>query len=42
MDRKLLKINQMMDLIMESSHPMPDYVFHYFVDFKKKPEEKIF
>ena len=42
MDDKLLKINQMMDLIMESSHPMPDYVFHYFVDFKKKPEEKIF
>lgn len=42
MDKKLEQINQMLTLIMDSSHPMPDYVFHYYVDFKKNPEEKIF
>ena len=42
MDRKQIQINQMLSLIMESSHVMPDYVFHHFVDFKKKHEEKIF
>lgn len=42
MDTTLEQINQMLSLIMDSSHPMPDYVFHYYVDFKKKPEEKIF
>lgn len=31
----------MLSLIMESSHSMPNYVFHYYVDFKKKPDEKI-
>ncbi len=34
-------INRMMELIMNSSHGMPDYVFHYFVynkiDMKTKP-----
>ena len=38
MDTTLEQINQMLSLIMDSSHPMPDYVFHYYVDFKKKPE----
>ena len=42
MDKKLEQINQMLSLIMDSSHPMPDYVFHYYIDFKKEPEEKIF
>lgn len=42
MDTTLKQINQMLSLIMDSSHPMPDYVFHFYVDFKKKPEEKIF
>ena len=36
------QINQMLSLIMDSSHPMPDFVFHYYLDYKKKPEEKIF
>ena len=42
MDRTLQQINQMMSLIMDSSHQMPDYVFHYYVDSKKRPNEKIF
>ena len=42
MDKTIEQINQMMSLIMDSSHQMPDYVFHFFVDFKKKPNEKIF
>ena len=42
MDKKLEQINQMLSLIMDSSHPMPNYVFRYYVDSKKKPEEKIF
>ena len=42
MDKKLEQINQMLSLIMDSSHPMPNYVFHYYVDFKKNPEEKMF
>lgn len=42
MDKKQEQINQMLSLIMNSSHTMPDYVFRYYVDFKKKPEEKIF
>ena len=41
MDKMQEQINMMLSLIMESSHPMPDYVFRYYVDFKKKPEEKI-
>lgn len=32
----------MLSPIMDSSQPMPDYVSHYYIDFKKKPEEKIF
>lgn len=32
----------MLSLIMDSSHPMSDYVFHYYVEFEKKPEEKLF
>ena len=36
------QINKMLSLIMDSSHPMPDFVFHYYLDYKKKPEEKIF
>lgn len=39
---ELEQINRMLILIADSSHPMPEYVFHYYVDFKKKPEEKIF
>lgn len=42
MDTKLERINQMLSLIMDSSRQMPDYVFHYYVDSKKKPEEKVF
>ena len=42
MDKKQEQIAQMLSLIMDSSHRMPDYVFHYYVDFKKSPEEKIF
>lgn len=42
MVNRLDQINQMLSLIMDSSHSMPDYVFHYYVDFKKNPEEKIF
>ena len=42
MDKKIEQINQMLSLIMESSHPMPDYVFHYYVESKRKPEEKVF
>ncbi len=42
MDDRVEQINQMLSLIMDSSHPMPDYVFHYYVDSKKNPEEKIF
>ena len=34
--------NQMLNIIMDSSRPMPEYVFRYFLDAKKKPEEKIF
>lgn len=41
MDKKIEQINQMLNLIMESSHSMPNYVFHYYVGFKKKPDEKI-
>ena len=40
MDKKLEQINQMLSLIMDSSHPMPNYVFRYYVDSKKKAEEK--
>ena len=42
MNNKMSKINLMLDLIIESSHPMPDCVFRYYFDSKKKPEEKIF
>lgn len=42
MDITLEQINQMLSLIMDSSHPMPNYIFHYYDYFKKKPEEKIF
>ena len=42
MDDRVEQINQMLSLIMDSSHPMPDYVFRYYVDSKRKPEEKIF
>ena len=42
MDRKQEQINQMLSLIMDSSHSMPDYVFHYYIDFNKKSDEKIF
>lgn len=41
-DKKKEQIKQMLYIIMESSHSMPDYVFHYYVDFNKNPEEKIF
>ena len=42
MDSKQIQINQMLSLIIDSCHPMPDYVFRYFVDHKKSFEEKCF
>ena len=42
MDKKNAEIQQMLSLIKESSHQMPNYVFRFFLDSKKKSEEKPF
>ena len=42
MDTKTEQIKRMLAIIDESSHAMPDYVFHYYLEAKRKPEEKPF
>lgn len=41
-DEKQEQINEMLSTIMVSSHEMPSYVFRYYIDSKKRHEEKIF
>ena len=42
MDTKQIQINQMLSLMIDSCHSMPDYVFRHFVDRHKSVEEKCF